>query len=211
MLIRTDSKQFKIAITFLTGYNGIFNVTNKNNKFYFRKSINDEDFIRNTILPGAYEIKGFDKEIKRPNFDENYFTEATHPFKNLPNFNTLGSTIEISPQGPIVSFASDDTFRSILGFRETINYKEYNLSHNAFGILSYDNTFVECDIAHGMIFRGKRSGVIHIFTMDVNAGFKYIENFRGGVQWYMIDTKVFISSINFKLKNENNKLDPFNG
>ena len=44
--LQTNIKQFKIAVTFLTGYNGIFNVTDKNNKFYFAKSITDEgDFI----------------------------------------------------------------------------------------------------------------------------------------------------------------------
>ena len=31
--LQTNNKQFKIAITFLTGYNGIFNVTNSNKKF----------------------------------------------------------------------------------------------------------------------------------------------------------------------------------
>ena len=31
--LQTNNKQFKIAITFLTAYNGIFNVTNSNNKF----------------------------------------------------------------------------------------------------------------------------------------------------------------------------------
>ena len=38
--LQTNNKQFKIAITFLTGYNGIFNVTHKNNKFYFLTPIN---------------------------------------------------------------------------------------------------------------------------------------------------------------------------
>ena len=32
-LLQTNIKQFKIAFTFLTGYNGIFNVTSKNNNF----------------------------------------------------------------------------------------------------------------------------------------------------------------------------------
>ena len=32
--LHTNSKQFKLAVTFLTGYNGKFNVTNKNKKFY---------------------------------------------------------------------------------------------------------------------------------------------------------------------------------
>ena len=47
--------------------------------------------------------------------------------------------------------------------------------------------------------------------MDVAPGYKYIEKFRGGVQWYMMATKGFFSSISFKLKNESNKLISFNG
>ena len=43
--LQTNKKQYKIAITFLSACNGIFNVTNKNNKFYFKKSIFEEDFI----------------------------------------------------------------------------------------------------------------------------------------------------------------------
>ena len=35
--LQTKNIQFKIAVTFLTGYNGIFNVTNSNNKSYFAK------------------------------------------------------------------------------------------------------------------------------------------------------------------------------
>ena len=29
--LQTNNKQFKLAVTFLTGYNGIFNVTNSSN------------------------------------------------------------------------------------------------------------------------------------------------------------------------------------
>ena len=36
--------------------------------------------------------------------------------------------------------------------------------------------------------------------MDVDPGNEYIEQICGGVQWYMMDTKDFISSISFKLK-----------
>ena len=40
--LQTNNKHIKFAVTFLTGYNGIFNVTHKNNKFYFMKSITDK-------------------------------------------------------------------------------------------------------------------------------------------------------------------------
>ena len=47
--------------------------------------------------------------------------------------------------------------------------------------------------------------------MDVDQGYKYIEKFRGGIQWYMMDSKDVISNISFKLKNENGSLVSFNG
>ena len=39
--LQTDNKQFKIAVTFPTGCTGIFNVTNSNDKFCFKKIITD--------------------------------------------------------------------------------------------------------------------------------------------------------------------------
>ena len=50
--------------------------------------------------------------------------------------------------------------------------------------------------------RGKRSGIKHNFTMDVDPGYKYIEKFKGRVQWYMTESKDFISSISFRLEKE---------
>ena len=47
--------------------------------------------------------------------------------------------------------------------------------------------------------------------MDVDPGYKYIDQFRGGVQWFMMESKDNISSISFQLKIENNKLVSFNG
>ena len=60
--LQTNKKHFKIAVKFLTSYNGIFIVTRKNNKFYFLKSITGEDgYIQITIPPGAYEVGNLNK------------------------------------------------------------------------------------------------------------------------------------------------------
>ena len=61
-------------------------------------------------------------------------------------------------------------------------YEEYYLSPNPVDILSFDNIFLERDLAQGIFFKGKRSGLIHNFTMDVDPGYKYNEIFRGGLQ-----------------------------
>ena len=209
--LQTNNKQFKIAITFLSAYNGISNVTNSNNKFYFFKSITDDDHIQISVRPGVYEIKALNNEIKRIIIDEGHYTEVEYPFHIKPDSNTLGSIIEISQQGPVISFAPNDSVGELLGFNKTTIYEEYNISPNPVDIISFDNIFIECDIAKGMIFRGKISGINHNFTMDVDPGYKYIEKFRGGVQWYMMEIKDIISSICFKLKNENENLVSFNG
>ena len=209
--VQTNNKQFKIAITFLSAYNGIFNLTSENNKFYFTKSITDDDqYIMITIPPGAYETESLNDEIKRIIINE-HFTEDNYPFVIKPKFSTLGSIIEISNEESAISFKASDSIGSLLAFNKRTIYEEYNLSDNPVDILSFDNIFLGCNIAQGMIFKGKRSGIIHNFTMDVDPGYKYLEKFRGNIQWYMMESKDIISSICFKLKNENNQLVSFNG
>ena len=209
--LQTNNKQFEIAVTFLSAYNGIFNVTNSNSNFYFFKSISDDDHIQISIRPGVYEIEALNNEIKRIIIDEEYYTEANYPFTIKPDFNTLGSIIEISPQGPVITFVPNDSIGELLGFNKITIYEEYNISPNPVDIISFDNISIECDIARGMIYRGKQSNIIHNWTMTVNLGYKYVERFFGGVTWYMMESKDNISSICFKLINKNNQLVSFNG
>ena len=207
--LHTNKKQYKIAITFLTGYNGIFNITSKNNKFYFINPANEIVMI--TIPHGAYELESLDLEIKRIINEEGHITKDFYPFSIKPNFSTLGSIIEITDPNFLIDFTYDNTIRDLLGFVAVIVEDEHNLSQNPVDILSFDNIFLECDIAQGMIFKGKKSSIIHNFTMDADPGYKNIEKFRGGVMWYMMESEDIISSVCFKLKNENNKLVSFNG
>ena len=151
------------------------------------------------------------KETKRIITEEEHYTEVDSPFTIQPTFSTLGSIIEISIPGPVITIAPDDSLGDLLGLNGTTIHEEYNLSPNPVEFLSFDNFFLECDVAQGMIFKGKRSGIILKFTMDVDPGYKYTENFRVGVQLYMTESKVFISSVCFKLKIENNQILSFNG
>ena len=177
--LQTNNKQYKIAVTFLTGYNGIFNLTPENNKFYFMKSNTDKDgFIQIIIPPGAYEIEAPEKELKRIVTGEDHYTEANYPFKIKPNISTLGTIIEISPQRPIISFMFDDSKRDLLGLNARSLYEKYKLSTNPVHIISFSIIFIETDIAKGMIFKGKRSGIIMNFTMSVSPGYIYVCRFE---------------------------------
>ena len=172
--LQTDNKQFKIAITFLTGFNGIFNATNSKNKFYLTRPIDDDDFSVIQIPPGAYDIENLTDEFKRNIIKECHVTESDYPFTIKPNFSTLGSITETSIQGSFISFLPNDSVRDLLGFNETTLYEECNLSHNLVDILSFDNCFLETVIARGMTLRKKRSGIIHVWTMTVDPGDNYV-------------------------------------
>ena len=98
-------------------------------------------------------------------------------------------------------FHPNNSIRDFLGFEPKIIYEEHNLSDYAIDdTLLFDNTFLQYDIAQGMIFKGKRSGILHNFTMDVDPGYEYIKNFRGETQWLMMESKYFISNVSFRLK-----------
>ena len=47
--------------------------------------------------------------------------------------------------------------------------------------------------------------------MSVSPGFKYVCRFKGGLQWYMMESEDVISNVSFKLKNEKNQVISFNG
>ena len=71
--LQTNTKQFKIAATFLTGYNGIFNMTSKK-KIYFTKSVTDKDgCIIITIPQSSYQIESLNNENKRNVIDEEHY------------------------------------------------------------------------------------------------------------------------------------------
>ena len=149
--------------------------------------------------PSVYELESLHDEIKRIITKEGHFTEAEYPFTVKPNFSTLGSNIEISRQGPFITFLPNDSIRNLLGFNAVTLYKQYKLSLNPVDSLSFDYIFLETDVVQEMIFRGKRSRTIHKFTLDVDPGCRYIEKTAEGISWYMMASKDFISSICFEI------------
>ena len=104
----------------------------------------------------------------------------------------------------------NDSIRDLLGFHAKTLHEEYNLSPNPLDKISFKDNFNETNIAKGMIFKRIRSGKITNFTMSVSPGLKYICRFEVGIQWYMMESKDVISSISFKLKNEDDELVSFN-
>ena len=100
--------------------------------------------------------------------EEKHFTSANYPFTIKPIFSVLSSIIEKSTQRSIVRFVPNDNIRNLLGFNGTTLYEKYNLLPNIADILSIDIFFLETVIAEVLIFKGKRSGILHNWTETVD-------------------------------------------
>ena len=135
-----------------------------------KKQLFKEDFIQITDPSGAHEKESLNEELRKIFIDKGFYGENDYPFTIKPNFSTLGSITQTQPPGSIFGFVFDVTIVNLLGFHETILYEDYIISPNPVDILSFDNLFIHTDINQGIIFKGKRSGILHNFTMDVNPG-----------------------------------------
>ena len=91
-----------------------------------------------------------------------------------PKFSTLVSFAETSSKitGSQISVTPDDNIRDLLGLKPVVSPKNYNLSDCPVDKLSFDNILIECDIAYGMIFKSKGSGIIQYFILDVSPACK---------------------------------------
>ena len=138
--LKTNDKQHKVAVTFLTCCNGNFNITKI---ILFARAIDIDNFSKISLNLGADELESLDKETKMLIIEEGFFHESNHPFKVKTKFSTLGSITERSP-GRVIqsSFLHHDSRRNLLGFKPTIIHDEYNLSNNPADIFSFDNIFL---------------------------------------------------------------------
>ena len=79
------------------------------------------------------------KEIKGNIIEEGHYTGVNYPILIKLNFSTLGSIIEISTQGPVITSVPDDSMGDLQGFNKTTIYEEYCLSPKPVDIISFDN------------------------------------------------------------------------
>ena len=74
-----------------------------------------------------------------------------------------------------------DSIKDPLGFNARTLYEEYTPSDHLVDILSFDNIFLECNIAQGMIFKGKRSGTLPWMSTQGISVFKNSEVLYNGI------------------------------
>ena len=126
--LQSNKRQFKLAVTFLTGYYGIFNVTNKINNFFSRYHLMMIFFRVISIPLRAHELKSLNNDFKCIIIEEGYLTESNYPFLIKPNFSTLVSIIETSSNitGSQIAFTPNDSIGYLLELKPRVLHEELN-------------------------------------------------------------------------------------
>ena len=60
-------------------------------------------------------------------------------------------------------------------------YEDYKLSANPADLVTFGKKFPGNCFCPGNDFKSKRSRIFHYFTMNVDPGNNYVENFHGGI------------------------------
>ena len=131
-------------------------------------------------------------QIKRILIEEGYFAETDFLFLIEQTISTLGFIIDFSRQETLISFIPDESIRNPLGFNASIIYEENIIITNPVDKVSVDKLFIGTDNARVIILKSNRSGILHIFKVDVSPSYKSFENFRGGFCWFVVEFKYFI-------------------
>ena len=79
--LQTNNEQFKVAVTFLTSYNDVFDVTSKKFQFSFTSVFEVAENSTISILPGANELQSLIVEIRRIILEEGRKSEENYPSK----------------------------------------------------------------------------------------------------------------------------------
>ena len=119
--LQTNIQQLRIAITVLTGYNGIFDVTTRNNINIFISV--SECFENNAIRipPATFDVEILIKGIKRNIIDDGLFKEEEYHFSMKTIFSNFGSFVEITPlRGWQISVVQIDSLRGLLDFKPVV-------------------------------------------------------------------------------------------
>ena len=122
------------------------------------------------------------------------FSQDEYQFTIKPIFSTLGSIIELSGRKPLNDCVQDIGIGGLIGFDTVILYEKviYHINQFTFSHLTAFSSKLTWPRKKVKVQKNER------FARDVDPGNSYIKKIRGGVQWYLVESKDFISNPSFK-------------
>lgn len=196
-----------------TAYNSIPNISNENNKLYFRtksdlkkcakanKVATEKEVYYVSVSSGAYEFADIIEYLMK------IFKECSISFDIAVDEKTLRTSVKSSVE---LLFNRDDSIHRIFGFNDCIiKQSTATTSEKTVSISSLNVIAVECDIVSGSYINGKPGHSIHEFSPSSNHGYKIVEVPKNIV--YLPIDRNNIQSIQIRIVDQDRKLINFRG
>src|ERR1043165_3911576 len=161
-LIELDTnKKYEMALVNIESYFSFPNLDSTNNNF--RYSPDDGGaWIEINIPEGCYEIADINEYLQRIMKEKGHYDTANDkPYISLqPKSNTSKSVLNIAPNYK-VSFRSDNSKRTVLGFNPLVYHEGYHESEEIVNIMSVTSLRVTSDIIGASYTNGTTGNVIY--------------------------------------------------
>jgi len=196
-------KKYEMAVVNLETYHSFPNIDSTNNNFKYSPDFGDTWF--NISIPeGSYEIVDLNETIQRLMKEDGHYNTAENAYNITiqANNNTLKSVLDIGAKY-LVDFTTENSIRSVLGFKSLVYTHGYNESENIVNIVSVNSLRVTSDIIGSSYSNGSTENIIYSFFPNVGPGYKIIEVPVNLV--YLPLTLSTISSMETKLTDQHGK------
>ena len=204
---------YEIGLTWFTVYNSIFNVTTDNNKFSIKSLVSNKNETKNIeISPGAYELSVlFDVIYKLVyialGLKEVDGKKPPGPLKLEVDLPTLKTRMIVENKHEIIF--GESSIGALIGYNPG-KYVETTISQNIINISNVTSINLLCDLVQGTYQDGKLTNCLYNFpTGTVPSGYKITQMINTPIYLPIINN--IISSISFKIVDQNNNLLNFNG
>jgi len=200
------SKKYEAALLSINLYNSIPNITEENNKFKYSTD-KGETWKIVTLNKGSYEIQAINDEIQRAMITNGDYDVANNEFyiavsADIPE---LKSVVNITNKSYFVSFDTENSIGSTLGFQPLTIHYGYNKSQDIVKITKINLVLVNVDMITGSYVNGSQSPAIYSFDpYKVPPGYKIDDRPNPSLTYYPVN-RVSINSIRTWLTDQNNK------
>lgn len=180
--------EYECALLYLSTFNSIPNIDDRNNKFYYGM----KEVIE--VPEGSYELQDINDYLKSEIKDASFQLRC--------NNNTLKTSIFCTKD---IDFTKTDSFGSLLGFgSKLLQANKLHVSHQPVNILPTTVVRVECDIVSGSYINGEPRHIVYEFAPNVPPGYRIVEVPKNAIYFSLNQNN--ISSIHIRFLDINDRV-----
>lgn len=202
------SNQYGLALLGFYSYNSIFNITERNNVFAYKKNVTGRS-IKITIPSGAYEISDIEKVMIT-----SLQTSAKDNDEKILSLEANNNTLKCELKSKyFIDFSDEKSIGKMLGFKsEVLKSGEKHESSSLVDIMKVRIIRIDCNITSGAYLNSQECHTLFEFDIDVEPGYKLSKEPQNIIYMPLKPNgRQFIDNITLRILDDNGHLIDFGG